>query len=136
MTLVQRAKWIARQAHAGQFRRDGVTPYIKHPEAVAKKLSRESEEVIAAAWLHDVIKDSNNTPRSLRQLGVPMCVVTAVCLLTKDTDEGYVTYLSRIKTNEMACKVKIADMLCNLGDEPTAGQVRKYAKALLVLLGE
>lgn len=29
---------LAELAHAGKFRRDGVTPYIEHPQAVAARL--------------------------------------------------------------------------------------------------
>lgn len=33
------AEQIATRSHANQFRRDGVTPYITHPEAIVKKLA-------------------------------------------------------------------------------------------------
>ena len=33
---IETAEKIARQLHEGQFRADGVTPYIEHPKAVAK----------------------------------------------------------------------------------------------------
>lgn len=33
---IELAKKIAAECHADQFRFDGVTPYIKHPEKVAE----------------------------------------------------------------------------------------------------
>lgn len=82
--LVVKAKQFATDAHVGQTRKDGKTPYITHPEAVAKlaydfyaehyvkKLNSQclfefTEEVVveelitlvAAAYLHDVVEDCN-----------------------------------------------------------------------------
>jgi len=39
-----------------------------------------------------------------------------------------------VKCNELARKVKIADMLSNLADNPTDKQIKKYAKGLLFLV--
>lgn len=57
------AAWnLARRSHLNQTRKDGTTPYINHPEAIAKmalslQLGRD-ELMIAAILLHDVIEDS------------------------------------------------------------------------------
>jgi (p)ppGpp synthase/HD superfamily hydrolase len=59
--LVKDALDLARRAHAGQLRRgsDG-RPFIDHPMAVAEKLygQRSTNEVLAAALLHDVVEKS------------------------------------------------------------------------------
>src|SRR4051812_31836249 len=59
--LVKEALATAQRAHAGQLRRgsDG-RPFIDHPVAVAELLcgERQSDEVIAAALLHDVVEKS------------------------------------------------------------------------------
>lgn len=59
--LVRDALETARRAHAGQLRRgsDG-RPFIDHPIAVAELLigHRFSDEVLAAALLHDVVEKS------------------------------------------------------------------------------
>jgi guanosine-3',5'-bis(diphosphate) 3'-pyrophosphohydrolase len=59
--LVRDALEVARRAHAGQLRRgsDG-RPFIDHPTAVAERLleHRYSDDVLAAALLHDVIEKS------------------------------------------------------------------------------
>lgn len=125
------AERIARQAHEGQFRRDGTTPYVKHPEAVASRV--ESEDAKAVAWLHDVIEDTDVDASSLLDAGVPNPVVEAVTLLTKSPDVPYEDYLKRIQKNPLARYVKIADMLSNLADSPSEKQIVKYAKGLLIL---
>ena len=71
----------------------------------------------------------------LRERQIPEEVITCVIALTNKGDIGYERYLSRIKANPVARKVKIADMLANLGDHPTERQMVKYAKGLLALLG-
>ena len=128
-----RAMLIAVAAHKGQFRRDGVTPYIEHPKAVAEKLASESDAVRAAAWLHDVLEDTPVTTDGLRDAGISSEVIEAVELLTKREGVGYTHYLARVRGNEIARKVKIADMLHNLSDGPTERQIVKYAKGLLYL---
>lgn len=52
---------FAQEKHRGQFRKYGVppVPYIVHPMRVAGRvmLNGGSSEMVAAAWLHDVIED-------------------------------------------------------------------------------
>ncbi len=133
-TLIETARTFARHVHAGQFRRDGVTPYILHPAAVADRLKGESDETIAVAWLHDVLEDSDTTEADLHAAGISEHVAHAVWLLTKPRRESYETYLQIIKAHPIARKVKIADMLSNLADSPTDKQIVKYARGLLILM--
>lgn len=133
-SIIDLARRIATQAHYGQHRRDGATPYIKHPAAVAEKLSGESDDVVAAAWLHDVLEDTETKVEDLETAGIPSAIIEAVQVLTKQRDIGYGEYLRRVKQNEIARKVKIADMLHNLSDAPTEKQVVKYARGLLTLV--
>ena len=59
--LIGGALEMAREAHAGQVRNaSGGRPYIDHPVAVAAQLVEHdfSDEVLAAALLHDVVEDS------------------------------------------------------------------------------
>ena len=131
--IVHRAAQIASDAHQGQFRRDGVTPYISHPKAVAKQVEGDDlAETIA--WLHDVLEDTSITAQDLAAFGMPAEVVARVQLLTKSDAVEYEQYLKRIKSDPVAKRVKIADMLANLGDKPSERQIVKYAKGLLVLL--
>ena len=127
------ASSIARTAHEGQFRRDGITPYITHPEAVAKSLEGEHPDVIAAAWLHDVLEDTDVSISDLKRAGIPVRVIEAVALLTRWDDQSYEDYLQCVAQDEIARKVKLADIRHNLSDAPTEKQIAKYGKALLIL---
>src|SRR5579883_2608932 len=131
--LVSTAAAIARRAHAGQFRRDGKTPYIQHPEAVARRLAGDTKSE-AVAWLHDVLEDTEISPEELLAHGLPLDVVSAVVALTREKSVPYEDYLRGVKENAIAKKVKIADIVSNLADSPTDQQIAKYAKALLYLL--
>lgn len=131
------ANKIATSAHAGQFRRDGVTPYIRHPERVAEMvafLHPGNTNAIIAAFLHDVLEDSDYTEAELLYSGIPAEAVQAVSILTKEDGERYSDYLKRVKGNEIAKIVKLADMTANLSDDPTPRQVAKYKKGLQFLL--
>ncbi|MES2995867.1 MAG: HD domain-containing protein [Verrucomicrobiota bacterium] len=127
------ASSIANKAHNGQFRRDGITPYITHAAAVAKSLEREPSDVIATAWLHDVLEDTEVTISELKNAGIPVRVIEAVALLTRWDGQSYEDYLFRVTQDEIARKVKIADIRHNLSDAPTENQVAKYERALLIL---
>ncbi|MDR0902533.1 MAG: HD domain-containing protein [Opitutaceae bacterium] len=131
---IELAAAIARRAHHGQTRNDRATPYAAHPESVARRLRGEDATVIATAWLHDVLEDTAETAASLRAAGVGDAVISAVQAMTKQPGEPYEIYLGRVKAHPVARKVKMADMLDNLGDSPNEKQIRKYAKGLLFLL--
>lgn len=130
-SLADKAEKIARKAHAGQFRRDGKTPYIVHPQAVVSRVSSDEEK--AVAWLHDVIEDTGLSSSDLAEAHIPKQVIDAVKLLTKNDGVPYETYLEKVKTNPLARSVKIADMLSNLADQPSKKQIVKYAQGLLAL---
>ena len=79
MSQILIARSIAEEAHLGQFRRDGKTPYIEHPRQVSHRLYHLDDNYIAAAWLHDVIEDNSNfTLNSLRDRGVNEKIISAV----------------------------------------------------------
>ena len=84
--LIREALATATEAHAGQIRNGaGGMPYIEHPVAVAELLAEHgwTDEVLAAALLHDVIEDSETTLDQLRErFGEP--VADLVGTLTDD----------------------------------------------------
>ena len=131
--MLAAAEMLARQAHAGQYRRDGVTPYISHPEAVAAYFPHDPYAA-AVAWLHDVVEDTDVTFRDIRDRGFPINVVVALGALTHMDDEPYQDYIERALADPLARRVKFADMLCNLADDPTEAQRLKYTKALAEFL--
>ncbi|WP_035321809.1 HD domain-containing protein [Peribacillus kribbensis] len=58
--LITEARDFSLQAHKGQIRKLGSLPYFQHPENVAQILKEAGfrDEVIAAAYLHDVVEDT------------------------------------------------------------------------------
>jgi (p)ppGpp synthase/HD superfamily hydrolase len=133
---------IAMQAHSGQFRRDGVTPYFDHVAKVGMRVLElyptGTHHTRAILWevslLHDVLEDSDLTATDLLKLGISREVVNSVVLLTKPPGQSYADYIEAIKSDRIAKKVKIADMLSNLSETPTKRQMLKYAQALTILL--
>jgi len=63
MTIVDKALNFATAAHEGQTRKYDGMPYIVHPIAVAKlvKDMTDDENMVAAAYLHDVVEDTPTT---------------------------------------------------------------------------
>ena len=71
MTMVERARVFATAAHAavGQVRKYTFEPYIVHPTEVAgmiEALEGGTFEMIAAAWLHDVVEDTGVSIEDIR----------------------------------------------------------------------
>jgi len=60
MRLIDKAKIFAEVAHSGQTRKYSNDPYITHPIRVSEIISHNqgSDEMIAAALLHDVVEDT------------------------------------------------------------------------------
>ncbi len=137
MNLIDTARALAERAHKGQFRKNGTTPYIAHPLAVAQRLIGESDEVIAVALLHDSMENDAAHPISpfaLTSSGLPVEVQSAILAMTHREGENYEYYLGQLKHNPIARKVKVADMLSNLADSPSKNQIIKYARGLLFLM--
>ena len=60
MYIVEKARQYAEDKHKGQFRKDRITPYFEHSEAVARMVEYYggTPEMIAAAYLHDILEDT------------------------------------------------------------------------------
>jgi (p)ppGpp synthase/HD superfamily hydrolase len=87
---VRQALDYATQAHAGQTRSGG-EPYIGHPVRVANtiqkyKQSHNIDALIAAAYLHDTIEDTDTTHEALHDLFGGL-VASLVLELTSDLEE-------------------------------------------------
>jgi (p)ppGpp synthase/HD superfamily hydrolase len=105
--LIGEALAHATEAHAGQVRNgSGGLPYIEHPKAVAERLAAHdySDEVLAAALLHDVVEDSESTVEDLRlRFGDPVARLVAVL----SDDESIEDY--RARKDEHRSRVATAD---------------------------
>lgn len=101
---------IAYNAHHNQFDKNNI-PYIFHPYHIAEQM--DTEDAIIVALLHDVLEDTNITLNYLTEQGFSKNITDALNLLTHNKNEDYYEYIRRIKTNPLATKVKIADLIHN-----------------------
>lgn len=140
--LVSIARRIATEAHRGQVDKAGA-PYIGHPARVAGHAAAAGgdERVVAAAWLHDVVEDTDVTPDDLRAAGVPDDVVAAVLAVSKRPGESLEDYVGRVRADALAVAVKTADLADNTDparmaqlDEATRRRLtEKYARVRRLL---
>lgn len=137
MSNYELALKIATEAHKGQVDKAGV-PYINHPLIVASLVETEEEKIVAL--LHDTIEDTNITEQDLLNYGFSNKIVEAVKLLTHNKDVPYMDYVAKIKDNELARKVKIADLTHNSDlsrlkeiTDKDKKRYEKYQNALLYL---
>ena len=139
-----RIEKLARKFHEGQLRRDKVTPYFTHVERVVKRIEKmywqlpdnEIELLKQISFFHDSEEDQRVTIQQLRELNVHQKVLDSLPFLNHNRDDDYLDYIKNLKRDSRAVKVKIADILDNLSDNPTEKQIVKYARALLILMGK
>lgn len=122
------ARAIAHIAHRKQ--KYGKASYTYHVGGVAKLVHDQTigdDTLVAAAWLHDVLEDTDITSQELADAGVSMHVIAIVQLLTRRLKEPYANYItSRVATHRGAVKIKLADLEFNLAHNPKQSNVPKY----------
>lgn len=125
------------EAHKNQVDKTGL-PYVFHPFHLAEQMDDEISTV--CALLHDVVEDTSYTFLDLKNMGFNDTVIEVLTLLTHEDGVDYFSYVEKIKTNEIAKKVKIADLKHNSDlsrlndiDDYALKRNEKYAKALLIL---
>ncbi len=111
MQLIEKSLHIALRAYAGKTDRAG-REYIHHPLRVMAKMKTDLE--MSVALLHDVIEDSDITAEQLLAEGIPAEVVDAIVCLSRNENEDYQDFVGRTKKNELAAKIKIADIEDNI----------------------
>jgi (p)ppGpp synthase/HD superfamily hydrolase len=120
--LIKKAADIAAVAHKGQERKQGRVPYIAHPAAVAIILARHgfSEEVIAAALVHDVLEDTD-FPESELRAAMGEEVMAIIGAVTNDDslswEEKKQKYIESVRAGSEEVKaVATADKIHNMQD--------------------
>jgi hypothetical protein len=73
-------------------------------------MSVQGEEAQIVGVLHDVIEDTSVTAADLRQAAFSEQVVAGVLCVTHGKDEPYADYVVRCKANDIARRVKLADL--------------------------
>jgi (p)ppGpp synthase/HD superfamily hydrolase len=136
VSKLEQAIRLATHLHAGQVDKAG-KDYIEHPLRVMNSVEGETEKIVAV--LHDTLEDTTITLEELEHLFGPV-VALAIKALTREEDEDYFGFIHRVKTNEIAVQVKIADLNDNLDlgrleqvSDRDLKQNAKYEKALKIL---
>ena len=134
---VKKALEIAFDAHKNQVDKAGL-PYIYHPFYLATQM--ETEDSIIVALLHDVVEDSHYTFEEIESYGFSPSIISALRLLTHEDSEDYIAYIHRVKANELARIVKLADLKHNSDesrlshiDDKVRERLNRYAKSIKIL---
>lgn len=135
--MLEKAIKLAVTAHEGQ-KDKGDNPYILHPLRVMLSLETEEEKIVGV--LHDVIEDTWVTKDFLSEMGFSVRIIAAIEMLTRNNDETYAEFITRCATDELAKKVKLADIADNKDltriQEPTdqdLNRLKRYLAAEKVL---
>lgn len=140
MSTLERAISIAAEAHAGQTDKNGA-PYILHPLRVMLRV--EGVEARLVAVLHDLVEDTPWTLADLAEEGFSETVLRAIDGLTRREGEVYLDFVRRAAANELARRVKLADVDDNLDparvtalSEEHRSLAERYQRARAILRGE
>ncbi len=135
--LLNKAIEIAELAHDGQIDKAN-KPYISHPKRVMNAVETLSAKIVAV--LHDAVEDTDLTLEDLRVAGFSDVIIEAIDAITKREGEKLNDYLRRVMDNEIALRVKIADMTDNMDlsrisnpTEKDRERIRIYKKNIVKL---
>jgi len=141
MHIVEKARIFATAAHAavGQVRKYTNEPYIVHPEEVAGIVARvedSTHEMIAAAWLHDVVEDTDVTIEVIEQeFGSEVAEIVGWLTDVSKPSDGNRAVRKAIdrehtaKAPASAQTVKLADLISN--SRSIMAHDEKFAKTYL-----
>ncbi len=134
MSSLNRAIEIATKAHEGSTDKYGA-PYINHVTRVMNMGQNDNQKIVGV--LHDVIEDTQWTFEDLEKEGFSIEVIEALKCVTKTSeDEDYAEFITRVKINPLAVKVKLNDLTDNMDIkrmpevlESDLKRLNKYLKA-------
>jgi (p)ppGpp synthase/HD superfamily hydrolase len=134
--LIKAAKQFATKCHKGQLRKFTKEPYIQHPQSVSELVEKfgGSTEMIAAAWLHDVVEDCGIKIKEIKnRFGDQVSKLVDELTLPKEVDiSGMKSEYIAKKMETMSTEgltIKLCDRLNNVSDFENANPkfVSKYA---------
>ena len=148
---IEKAFFLAKDAHSGQFRKTG-EPYIIHPVEVARIVGEEMRldaESVISALLHDVVEDtlytyadiSEHFGKDIADIVQGLTKIRRVYKEDVNIDrtniqaENFIKLLETISVNIRVIYIKIADRLHNmrtLENMPTNKQLEKAGEVLYV----
>lgn len=132
--LLDKAALICVTGHQGQRDKAGAA-YFQHPMRVAMKCDKDEEKIVAL--LHDILEDTDVSPKWLAEQGFPDEIVKAVLSVTRKPGETYTEFVERAKKNPIGRIVKIHDLEDNLNvlrlKEVSVEMAERYTKYLKAL---
>lgn len=134
--MLEHAIELALEAHRGQeYPAPEPEPYVLHVFRVM--LAVDGGPARTTAVLHDVLEDTSLTVDDLLRSGVSPTIVDAVVALTRRPEDTYDEYIERVAENELARKVKLADLADNLANNEryprtpdVAARISRYKQAM------
>ena len=132
--MLKKAIEIALEAHKDATDKYG-SPYINHVTRVMDLGATNEEKIVGI--LHDLVEDTHWTFEDLEKEGFSKEVIDALKCVTKTSeDEDYEEFITRVKINPLAVKVKLNDLTDNLDIkrmpvvlESDLKRLNKYLKA-------
>lgn len=134
MTLIERARVIAIEAHGKQLY--GEMPYVFHLDAVHSVLVEfgcDNPAILAAAYLHDVLEDTDYDPIKLQMefgTGIAMIVNRVTNRPGKNRKKRNLATYPIIRMAKSSIMLKLADRIANVrqakNDSP--GLLQMYAQ--------
>ena len=154
MTTIIKASKLSKKMHKGQTRKHGKEPYFSHPDAIAHRLINllkndlstgkiskdEYKNIIAAAYLHDVLEDTTMEEYELRRImGDKITDLVVELTSEEEMKMGKAKYLSaKISSmSNQARLIKFADREHNVSDLHSIKNqawARKYARETQYIL--
>lgn len=114
---------LARKSHAGQKDKAGRDYFAAHLTPIAAGAEVFGHQAVKAAWLHDIVEDTDLSAADLISLGVDGDVVTAVESVTRRHDETYAELIERACANEIGRLVKLVDNAWNITSSPALAAI-------------
>jgi (p)ppGpp synthase/HD superfamily hydrolase len=131
MDVLLKAMHFATARHAGQLRKDNITPFISHPLSVSIILSNytKNKDLLAAAVLHDVLEDTDTSYSELEDaFGKKISEIVKECSESNKSlswEARKKETFQKIRTlSTSAAKVKLADILHNMYETVEQGKVK------------
>jgi (p)ppGpp synthase/HD superfamily hydrolase len=141
--ILDKAKKFAMERHGTQVRKFEKTPYIYHPISVATRLMEftNDEEMIAAAYLHDVLEDTDTSYHEIKEY-FNQNIANLVRELTNDKQDAQIigkhVYITK-KINSMTERARLIkfidreDNVKEIGNTPKEFQ-KRYANETAYIL--
>ncbi|BEL41820.1 HD domain-containing protein [Mycobacteroides abscessus] len=117
------AREFAHHAHAGQRDKAGREYFDGHLVPIASAAQVFGPDVVAAAWLHDVLEDTAATAEDLARAGIPADVVAGVESVTRRSGESYSELIQRACADSVGRFVKLVDNAWNITANPNLAEV-------------